>query len=384
MINVDSWLKPLDGASPSGEDLRNDPIFHQIERLSEPQVEVARDDNNRPTSEVTIPGDWSAVLAKAEELQAKGRDLRLLVLVTRALASEDGFAGLVQGLTLIARTLDEFWDTVHPALRPATSIRDAAVRRINAVRDLQNGQDGLLASLRQMVVFSPRITGPITGRDLEQAALDERLMLQEAAPGFSNTEKAALADRHDQLLKRIRIALSAMAEQAAADLDPLVSNVRSAIVALETMDRALNSRIEGQGSNVPDLKRFLERVAATLERAKPAQKSVPNAATQSVVGAPPQANGHAPEAAISMGALAMTLPDRIHSRDDVVRCLDLVISFYDRTEPSSPIPHLAKRTRRMVHMDFVELMEEMAPSGLKEFRLLAGVPDKKTAQKDER
>ena len=81
----------------------------------------------------------------------------------------------------------------------------------------------------------------------------------------------------------------------------------------------------------------------------------------------------------------MALPDRLSSRDDVVRCLDLVIAFYDRTEPSSPIPHLAKRMRRMVHMDFVELMEEMAPSGLKEFRLLAGVSDtKKTAQKDER
>ena len=75
------------------------------------------------------------------------------------------------------------------------------------------------------------------------------------------------------------------------------------------------------------------------------------------------------------------LPDRISSRDDVVKCLDLVVAFYDRTEPSSPIPHLARRVRRMVHMDFVELMEDLAPSGLKEFRLLAGVPDvKKTAQ----
>ena len=79
------------------------------------------------------------------------------------------------------------------------------------------------------------------------------------------------------------------------------------------------------------------------------------------------------------------LPDRISSRDDVVKCLDLVVAFYDRTEPSSPIPHLARRVRRMVHMDFVELMEDLAPSGLKEFRLLAGVPDaKKAAQKDER
>ena len=39
----------------------------------------------------------------------------------------------------------------------------------------------------------------------------------------------------------------------------------------------------------------------------------------------------------------------------------------------------------MVHMDFIELMEDLAPAGLKEFRLLAGVPDaKKSAAKEER
>ncbi len=75
------------------------------------------------------------------------------------------------------------------------------------------------------------------------------------------------------------------------------------------------------------------------------------------------------------------LPDRIGSREEVVKCLDLVVDFYDRTEPSSPIPHLARRVRKMVHMDFVEHMEDLAPSGLKEFRLLAGLTDsKKTAQ----
>ena len=43
-----------------------------------------------------MPVDWRAVLAKAEELRAHGRDLRLLVIVTRALANEDGLAGLAR------------------------------------------------------------------------------------------------------------------------------------------------------------------------------------------------------------------------------------------------------------------------------------------------
>ena len=54
----------------------------------------------------------------------------------------------------------------------------------------------------------------------------------------------------------------------------------------------------------------------------------------------------------------------------------MIIDFYERTEPSSPIPHLARRVRTMVPMNFLQLMEEIAPSGMKEFKNVAGVDDK--------
>ena len=53
--------------------------------------------------------------------------------------------------------------------------------------------------------------------------------------------------------------------------------------------------------------------------------------------------------------------------------LTRIIEFYDRTEPASPVPFLARRMLRMVPMDFLQLMEELAPSGIKEFRSLAGI-----------
>ena len=73
------------------------------------------------------------------------------------------------------------------------------------------------------------------------------------------------------------------------------------------------------------------------------------------------------------------IPGSVNSRRDVERCLDMIIDFYERTEPSSPIPHLARRMRKMVPMNFLQLMEEIAPSGMKEFKNVAGVDDKKSA-----
>ncbi|ESY56402.1 MULTISPECIES: type VI secretion system protein TssA [unclassified Mesorhizobium] len=392
MIDLALWLAPLDGENPSGEDLRNDPAFHELERLTEPQVKVVHDGRNKPAAQSTIPVDWPAVLGKAEELRSHGRDLRLLVIVARALANEEGLAGLAQGLTLIARTFETHWETMHPALRASPQPREAALRRLNALADLQNGQEGLLANLRQMVFFAPRPIGPISGRDLEQGALDDRVMLQEAASGLNATEKAALVSAHGQLLNRVGSGCAAHQDQAGEQMTALIAGAHAAIEALDAVDTALNARLDSNGAAVPDLKRFLQRVLTTLER-NTAVETTEEAATKGAASpaAPPASpaapvrNGHGAEMMASYAETGAGLPDRISSRDDVVKCLDLVVAFYDRTEPSSPIPHLARRVRRMVHMDFVELMEDLAPSGLKEFRLLAGVPDaKKTAQKDER
>lgn len=384
MIELAQWLAPLDGENPSGEDLRNDARFHDLERILEPQVKVVYDDRNKPTTQVSTPIDWNTVLARAAELRTHGRDLRLLVVVTRALANEEGLAGLAEGLTLIARSFDAYWDNMHPMLR-AGPPRDAALRRINALLDLQNSQSGVLGDLRQRTMFMSPGIGAISGRDLEQACLDDRAMLQEAASGLNAAEKAVLSKAHEQLIGRVRTAMAAFADRSAADLAALVEAARTARSAMDQLDVVVNARLETVGPAIPELSRFIDRVLASLERVQPAKANAEQAVHQAAApAAAPLPNGHAADFPSSISATA--LPDRITSRDDVVKCLDLVVAFYDRTEPSSPIPHLARRVRRMVHMDFVELMEDLAPSGLKEFRLLAGMQDKdkKAAQKDER
>ncbi|MGE0280802.1 MAG: type VI secretion system protein TssA [Rhizobiaceae bacterium] len=383
MIDLALWLSPLDGENPSGEDLRNDPRFHEIERLVEPQTKVTYDERNKPTSEVVIPADWGAILGKAEELRGHGRDLRLIVLVTRALTNESGFAGLAQGLTLIRQTIEEHWETVHPSLRRNAPPREAALRRINALVDLQN-VEGLLADLRQKAFFEERPNPPVTGRDLEFGTLDDRTVLLEASKGLSAKEQAALLEKHGQLVMRVRASCAAHADKAAGAMSALQDSARDAIAALALLDDAMNAKLESSGPQAPDLKRFLDRAVATLERAQTVQPGEVIAQEDAATATPtPLVNGHAPS--VSTFVSSVGLPDKINSRDEVVKCLDLVVAFYDRTEPSSPIPHLARRVRKMVHMDFVELMEDLAPSGLKEFRLLAGIPDgKKAPQKDER
>jgi type VI secretion system protein ImpA len=368
LLDVSPWLEPVDGENPSGVSLRDHPSFHEIERLMEPRVEVMRDERNRPVSEVPIPVDWSEVLAKSEELRRHGRDLRLLVIVARAHANERGLAGLADGLTLIARTLEAHWETLHPELRSGGTPREAALRRTNALGGLQITRDGLLGDMRARVFFDLRGLGPVTGLDLERGMLDARTALADLE-GISEATRAEETARHEALIARVRGALAALADKAGDERTALTESARAAVAAAEAVEAALAARL-GDGTYLPDLKRFLSRVLATVDRPAPA----PAAAVEA-----PASGGAVTTPAPAAPAVG-GVPGAITSRQEVVACLDRIIEFYDRTEPASPVPFLARRMRRMVPMDFLELMEDLAPSGLKEFRSLAGIADKSSSR----
>lgn len=376
MFDPQLWLIPIAGDNPSGISLRNDLRFHEVERLMQPQVEVVRDDRNNPVSQATVPVDWPAVLALAGALSQSGRDLRLLVIVARALANDSGFGGLRDGINLIAESLDGFWDNLYPELRESPSPRDAALRRINALVQMENETDGIIGDLRKTAFFSPRGTDQVTGYDLEMGMLDGQTMLREAAQGLNEKEKSALVDKHETLIKNVRKACKAQADQDAGSLQQLQKSAAEALAAFDRMENVVGQKLGGgAGGILPKLARFLKRTVATLDYAitAPVAAEAKSAPATNVTSQMP--SGALPSAPAIAGGDA--IPDRLGSRGDVEKLLDLIIDFYDRTEPSSPIPHLARRMRRMVPMDFLELMQEMAPSGLKEFKSLAGVAEDK-------
>ena len=372
MFDFDPWLRPLEGENPSGESLRDDPLFHELERLTEPRIEVARDERNNPIAETRVPVDWAEVLRQAEALRPRGRDLRLLVIVTRALANERGLAGLGDGLTLIARTLGDHWESLHPELRDGPP-RDAARRRVNALAQLQGDPEGLLGDLRGMEMMAPRGVGRISGRDLERGMMSVQAVLAAAPRMATEADKAALAAAQDELLSRVGRGCKAEADANPEGIARTRDEARAAAEAVAAVETALRARLGEAPPALGDLAAFLAGVAGTLDRALSSAAAAP-APAEGASAAP--APGPATAGAGAVPAVfAGGFPDGLASREEVVRCLDLVIAFYDRTEPSSPIPHLVRRVRRMVPMDFLQLMEDLAPSGLKEFRLLAGVPD---------
>lgn len=377
MRDLEAFLAPVDNANPSGVELRNDARFHAIERLLEPASRRYRLEDLKSGGSGAITLDWDGLISDAEDLAATGRDLRLLVIVARAAANEAGFAGLAAGLTLLTETVEKNWDDLHPALREGGTKREAATRRINALYQIENDDNGILGDLQFNIVMTPRGVGPVSGADLAAGMVSRNTVLNEAPSGLGDKERAALVAEHEARVTRVRTACRATAAERPEELQALANDVSAAREALRALESALNAKVSDNGVGVgfKAFATFLGRITETITAAQ--DEGDIEAGGPEMTPADPEP-ATAPQSAPAPTPQAAAMPGQINSRRDVERALDQIIAFYERTEPSSPIPHLAKRMRKMVPMNFVELMEEIAPSGMKEFRNVAGVSDEKS------
>lgn len=367
-----------EGGDPAGIELRNEPAFHAIERLLQPAARSERVNADGTVNESAPQVDWQDVWDQVQDLAGLGRDLRLIVIATRAAANLEGFQGLAQGLQMMAQVIADHWDALHPALRDRDDPKAAALPRMNALRQLENDENGLLGDLKFNAVLNPRGIGRVSGSDLAQGLLTDFEVLNRAASGLNQAEKDSILASHSSRRSRVTSAVRALAVEEAERAAELSQELYASLNGIEAMRAALTEKGNGAGDfgfSVPALAEFLEQCKAAIDSgiAHAAGEAPPTTQTEDPTPGPTAA----PSASAAVTKSAATAPGTIGSRADVEKSLDAIIAFYERTEPSSPIPHLARRLRRMVAMDFVQLMEEVAPSGLKEFRLVAGMEESK-------
>lgn len=66
----------------------------------------------------------------------------------------------------------------------------------------------------------------------------------------------------------------------------------------------------------------------------------------------------------------------IKNNEDVIRMLDKICDYYAKYEPSSPLPLLLQRAKRLVRKDFLEILKDIAPDGLTQAGRVTGVDTK--------
>jgi type VI secretion system protein ImpA len=273
------------------------------------------DDFRKLASSPSRP-DWGRQLDRAMALSGASRDLRAWIWLTRASLCVDGVPGLAAGLKLMADGLDRYWEELPPQHADEPDPSERFMRRLSALTEL--GVTNYQCNLDQLQGH---------GRNLADLRADLDLMVAKAVPDAAT--RAAIDDARGAIDAMVRL----FAERFGPGHDPQLG---------------------------------FEVVLDKLKAIEPKFRDAPAAAGGM---ADRRAPASVPGAAPALGPVG--------TRDDVVRALDLVLEYYKSNEPSSPVPLLVQRAKRLVPMSFFDAMKELAPAGLKELQAVSGHTDEK-------
>lgn len=328
-IDIDGLLAPISDAAPCGDDLEYDAAFQAMERaaVGKPEQQIG---------ETVVPAedpDWRELQRLATEILGRSKDLRAAVFVTRAAARTGGWPSFCAGLDLLRRLIETYWDDLHPKLDPDDG--NDPTFRMNVLESLTDRQATLVA-LRTAPLVESRMLGRFGLWDIDVAKGE--VSLPESFEGEPPT------------MGRIHAAFQEADVQA---IVTVADAVQTGIAAVNAIDRFLGEKLEpGSQVDLSALQACMTTAHRTLTAAL-AERGVGDTVPQEE-----RLGGPTAEQAATPGG--------INSRDDVVRTIDLLCEFYQRTEPSSPVPLLLQRAKGLVQLDFMQILEEIAPNGVSE------------------
>lgn len=339
-MDVSALLQSHGDDEPSGENLEYDPEFTEMELAAQPGEETQVGDEIRAAEDP----NYSEVVEKAMGVLGRSHDLRAAVFLAEAVLMTKGLKEFAEVTTYIRGCLEDYWDTCHPELDEDDD--DDPTMRINAVQGLSDSSR-MIKALRRTALTDSRAFGRLSLRDMEMA--DGTIAVPEGTENVPDTASvgAAFQDTDDE-------ALEGFAEA-----------IKTALEDVRAIDAVFSDKTPGQGPELDPVIKTLNTLGKRLADYTGGEAPAEEASAEG--GAAPVAGGGGPA--------PVSAPGAINSPTDVSNAIDRIISYYERNEPSSPVPLMLQRAKRLVNADFLTIMKDMAPQGVDNVNLIGGIED---------
>ncbi len=339
MINAEELLKPISEEKPCGEDLSYDAGFQELEVLIKGKPETQFSAAEEP--------DWKLLRERCLELWERSKDLRVATTLSLAVLKMDGLPAFRESLALVKGMLEGYWDTCYPLLDPSDG--NDPTQRVNIIAALATpvatygDPMRLLERLRQ----APLTDSPQMGR----------LGLFDIA----NSEAGAAGGDGQSALTPAQIE-AAFRDTNPETLQKFNQAVTDSIQLVKDLDKFLTDKVGAD--KAPDLTELPKQLIEIRKRLAPY--------TGGAAGDGVQADG---EAAVTAGvtpAAAQAISGEVQSRKDVIKILEKVREYYQRHEPTSPVPYLLQRAQRWAEMDFMQIIGDLTPDSIGEIQKVTG------------
>lgn len=324
-IDIEALVAPLSDEAPSGPDLSYEPERQEIESAFERSVSDGGggDDDSF---------DWRKTIGLITEQATKTRDIWLPIYLMRAAAQSGNFELIAEATELLARLMEDRWEDVHPQLDDY-----GFIGRKSPCESLTRIADFIGPFTRIPLIEHPRL-GRYNGADFERFA-------DQGSKAENFGMFRALMDATD-----------------AEALQQVVDRLDAVRGALRRVDAVLTNNADGDtGTNFSPTYEALDKIRRAVA------KNLPSVAeTGGDVGSDSDSGQGSVSSGGGNSSSGPAFSGGINSRDDVVRALDAISAYYVRQEPSSPVPFALRRAREWISLDFMAVLQDIAPGSLDE------------------
>lgn len=337
-MNIDALLEPISTDKPCGENLEYDADYMAMEQACAGKAEQQFGSTIIPAE----PADWNKVERLASDLLSRTKDLRVMLALTRAWTQLKGLPGYANGLELIKQSLLRYWEPLWPVLEEDGE-RDPFYR-VNALAALSD-KSALTTAARQ---------APLIRSASDEISLRDACALLDGSKTECPEYPGGLARLTDELARAGQPGVEAIlsiSERLQTIRQTLVEHLgETGVPEMEQLQKTVNT--VAQACEVTDL-------ASLIPGLTPASDEVP----QTSPAARP-ARADMDWRTIQPG-----------SRSDAQLMLEKVKQYFVQHEPSHPAPLMIDRVQRMIALDFMDIIRDLAPDGVHQLENIFGRRD---------
>ena len=348
-FDLAALLEPIPGDIPQGVDIREDfssqsPYNRLRDARSDARDAEKMIDNGDPNAGDPAPM-WRTVREVGlKTIQETAKDLEVAAWVTEAYVRSHGLAGLAAGATLITGLSDQYWDGLFPM--PDDYGIETRIAPITGL----NGRDGggsLIQPLYKLHFFDRADGTPVTFF------------------GFQSSEQlpALTQERRDARIKAGAIPFDDIEKEARtvglAPLGRLRDQASQALEAWEAMAILLDEKASEDPPSTSHVRDMVRQIHGAAIRYAPGAGAGGRRSRRGsdLRGAGDQA---ADGAVAGPGGFSNTGRQTV-SRDDALKTLETIATYFRRTEPASPIAYTLDDAIRRAKLTWPELLEEVVP-----------------------
>ncbi len=335
-MDLEQFLEPLGEPGPAGVDLYEAGEIMSLDMLA--KWGTAEDEP-----------DWIELQSACLDALAKSRDLRPAAYLAAALLHTGGLRDFCAAMALMRGLVEGLWDDVYPPLDEDGD----AMERASAVFNLTNYYK-VLRPLRTAPLVDDKRAGRFSLLDVEMAQ--------------GRTEPPA---DHEGEIPRLDVVDGALQAMDAEERRRLHASVQQALDDAAAMESVFREKVGAE--QAPDLERLkdrLRRIAQVLGQhlQEDAMSNPESPVAQADSATAPAEAASPPATGVAAGG-----GGEIRSRQDAVAAMDRISAYFRAHEPSSPVPLLMARAKRLVDMDFLDILQDVAPDAVEQVRKLGGV-----------